>query len=333
MKIITTEEHLAGAPISRYLARYAAEDAPYGPLSRVKGRPLAPDPVLLHDLDQRRLEDMDRHGITMQILSCPVKAQLLPPGEAPAIVRETNDYVWAAVTRHPDRYGAFALLPWSAPEEAVKEAQRVKAMGYHGVVLVGRASGGPDFLDAPCFRPILEACEGLKLPLYLHPGAPLRAVQEPYYGGLGEEVSARLSMHGWGWHNEAGVQVLRVILSGTLDRFPGLRLIAGHWGEMVPFFLSRLDQSLPQEVTGLSRTITDTFRAQVYVTPSGMFDLPQLNFCLAVLGADRILHSVDFPFVGNQGARDFLRNAPISQRDRERIAHENAEDLFGLPRT
>ena len=121
MRIITTEEHLAGTPIHRHLAKYAAEDAPYGAMARIKGRPFDPDPVLFTDLDQR-IRDLDRHGITMQILSCPVKSQLLPPGEAPALVRETNDYVWAAVQRHPDRYGAFALLPWSAPAEAVSQA-------------------------------------------------------------------------------------------------------------------------------------------------------------------------------------------------------------------
>ena len=92
MRIITTEEHLAGTPIHRHLAKYAAEDAPYGAMARIKGRPFDPDPVLFTDLDQR-IRDLDRHGITMQILSCPVKSQLLPPGEAPALVRETNDYV------------------------------------------------------------------------------------------------------------------------------------------------------------------------------------------------------------------------------------------------
>lgn len=329
MRIITTEEHLAGTPIHRHLAKYAAEDAPYGAMARIKGRPFDPDPVLFADLDQR-IRDLDRHGITMQILSCPVKSQLLPPGEAPALVRETNDYVWAAVQRHPDRYGAFALLPWSAPAEAVKETQRIKGLGYHGVVLVGRASRDSEFLDHRRFWPILEACEALNLPVFVHPGAPLKAVQEPYYGGLGEEVSARLSMHGWGWHNEAGVQILRTILAGVFDRFPRLRLIAGHWGEMLPFFLSRLDQSLPRAVTGLDRTITETFRENVYVTPSGMFDYPQLKFCLEVLGAGRILHAADCPFLSNEGVRAFVEQAPIPQEEKEKIAFRNAEALFGL---
>lgn len=115
MRIITIEEHLAGAPINRHLAKYSAEDAPYTALAHAKGRPYEADPELFGDLDKRRIEDMDKHGITMQILSCPAKSQLLPTEEAPAIVSETNDYIAEAVKKHPDRYGAFAVLPWSNP--------------------------------------------------------------------------------------------------------------------------------------------------------------------------------------------------------------------------
>ena len=330
MRIITIEEHLAGAPINQHLAEYAAEDAPYTAMAHGKGRPYEEDPQLFADLEHRRIEDMNQYGIDMQVLSCPAKSQLLAAGEAPVIVSETNDYIADVVKKHPDRYGAFALLPWSNPEEAAKEAQRVKVMGFQGILLAGRASKGNAFLDDQQFLPILEACESLELPIYVHPGAPLKAVQEPYYGGLGDELSARLSLHGWGWHNEAGIQVLRTILAGRFEQFPKLQLIAGHWGEMVPFYLSRLDQSLTQAVTKLERTITDTFKQNVYVTPSGIFDYPQLKFCVEVLGADRIIHAVDCPFISNEGARLFIENAPISDDEKEMIAHGNAERLMKL---
>lgn len=153
----------------------------------------------------------------MQILSCPVKSQLLQKKDAPSIVSETNDYIAEVVKKHPDRYGAFALLPWSAPKEAAKEVERVKKMGFQGILLAGRASSGEEFLDDKYYLPILEACESNSLPIYVHPAAPLNAVQKPYYGGLGAEVSARLSLHGWGWHNEAGIQVLRTILAGRFE--------------------------------------------------------------------------------------------------------------------
>lgn len=330
MKIITIEEHLAGAPINQYLEKYAQKDAPYTAMAHGKGRPYDADPELFGDLDKCRIADMDKYGITMQILSCPAKSQLLTKREAPAIVRETNDYIAQVVGRHPNRYGAFALLPWSAPKEAAKEAERIKTIGFQGILLAGRASAGNEFLDDKQFLPILDACEALGLPIYVHPGAPLKAVQEPYYGGLGGEVSARLSLHGWGWHNEAGIQVLRTILAGRLEQFPKLQLILGHWGEMLPFFLSRIDQSMPQSVTKLERTVTETFQQNVYVTPSGIFDYPQLKFCVEVVGANRIIHSVDCPFISNEGAKPFIEHAPISDDEKEQIAHRNAEFLFGL---
>lgn len=330
MKIITIEEHLAGAPINAHLAKYSFKDAPYTVLAHRKGRPYEADPELFGDMDKRRIEDMDKYGITKQILSCPSKSQLLPAREAAPIVAETNDYIADVVKLHPDRYGAFALLPWSAPRDAVKELERVKKMGFQGILLAGRASAKTAFLDDKGFVPVLEACEALELPIYIHPGAPLKSVQEPYYGGLGGEVSARLSLHGWGWHNEAGIQILRTILAGRFDQFPKLQLIAGHWGEMLPFFLSRLDQSMPQAVTKLERTITETFRQNVYVTPSGIFDYPQLKFCVEVLGADRIIHSVDCPFISNEGALPFIENAPLSAAEKELIAYRNAERLFSF---
>ena len=330
MKIITIEEHLAGAPINEHLAKYSAIDAPYTAMAHEKGRPYEADPELFGDLDHCRIKDMNQHGITMQILSCPVKSQLLLSEEASGIVSESNDYIAQVVAKHPDRYGAFTLLPWSNPSEAVKEVERVKSLGFQGIILAGRATAGNEFLDDKQFIPILEACAALDLPIYVHPGAPLKSVQEPYYGGLGDEISARLSLHGWGWHNEAGIQVLRTILAGRFDQFPKLQLIAGHWGEMLPFFLSRIDQSMPQNVTKLERTVMETFKQNVYVTPSGIFDYPQLKFCVEVLGADRIIHSVDCPFISNEGAKPFIENAPISDDEKEKIAYKNAEHLFGL---
>jgi len=121
-----------------------------------------------------------------------------------------------------------------------------------------------------------------------------------------------------------------MILSGSFERFPKLQVISGHWGEFVPFFLFRLDQALPRDVTGLSKSITETYREHVYVSPSGIFDMPQLSFAMDMLGAERILYSVDFPLIGNEGAREFLENAPISDADKEKIAYRNAAELLKL---
>lgn len=331
MRIITIEEHVPGAALSKAVQKYAAADAPYSAIAGGKDLPYFPDAELFADVGEKRIADMDAAGIDMQILSVATQPQFLPPEEAGPIVRDANDELAADISRHPDRFAGFAALPWSDPEAAAKELERaVEKLGFKGAILSGRASAGTEFLDDLRFTPVLEAAAALGAPIYIHPAPPMRQVQQVYYAGLGDQLSARLSLYGWGWHNEAGVQVLRMILSGAFERIPKLQLIAGHWGEMVPFFLSRLDQALPQKVTKLQRTITETFKENVYITPSGIFDAPQLQFACQVLGADRIIHSVDFPFISNDGAKSFLENAPISDEDKEKIAHQNAEKLFGV---
>lgn len=331
MKIITTEEHALIPELNKAVQKYAAADAPYYGTGLGPGMPYFPDFAMYADVAEKRLADMDVCGIDMQVLSCPIQTQLLPAGEAVPAVADGNDYLAALIARHPDRFAGFAVLPWADPEAAAKELERsVTQLGYKGAVLSGRASSAEKFLDEKMYYPILEAAEALQVPIYMHPAAPMLKVQKAYYAGLDDVVSARLSLFGWGWHHEVGVQIVRMILAGVFDRFPKLQLLAGHWGEMIPFFLSRLDQALPQSVTKLERTITETFKENVYVTPSGIFDYPQLKFCMEVLGTDRIIHSVDFPFIGNEGGRAFIEDAPISQEDKEKIAHLNAEKLFNL---
>lgn len=330
MRIITVEEHTISPALNKALAKYGRGGAPYQEMAHAKGYPYDADPVLFADMGEKRIADMDAAGIAMQVVSCPVQPQQLPPEIAVSAVREANDELADAIRKHPDRFAGFCALPWPDPEAAAKELERAAKLGYRGVLIGGRAIVEGGFLDDPRFTPVLEAAEALDMPIYVHPGAPMDAVQKAYYAGLDDLVSARLSLFGWGWHHEAGIQVLRMILSGVFDRFPKLQVISGHWGEMVPFFLSRLDQALPQKATHLERTITETYRQHVYVTPSGIFDEPQLKFCAEVLGADRIIHSVDFPFIENQGARSFLENASIGAADKELIAHGNAERLLRL---
>jgi hypothetical protein len=121
-------------------------------------------------------------------------------------------------------------------------------------------SPGETFLDDSKYTPVLKKLNDLRVPIFLHPGPPLPQVQQPYYGGLKPEVSDQFSLAGWGWHNEAGIHVLRMILAGVFERFPQLQVISGHRGEMVPFYLQRLDDTMPPKVTGLTATIYETAR-------------------------------------------------------------------------
>jgi uncharacterized protein len=344
LKIICLEEHVADRDLTEAVRAYAAADAPYSSgLGSVLEEDLSGAPRDRPRLQgprraelaagapiAQRLQDMDRDQIDMQVLSSTRMIQLVPQGEAADLACEANDRLARIVGRHPGRFAAFATLPWQDAEAAVRELDRaVSELGFVGSLLAGR-SCATALIDHPSYAPILAKSEALQAPLYIHPGPPFMDVQRMYYAGFNAEASARLSLYGWGWHNEAGIQIIRLILSGALDRHPGLRIITGHWGEMVPFFLQRLDEALPPAATGLKRSISQTYRDQVYVTPSGMLSLPHFQFIRAVVGIDRILFSVDYPYLTMAGARAWLEALPVSESERAAIAHGNAERLMRL---
>ncbi|NVM76349.1 hypothetical protein FHW83_002144 [Duganella sp. SG902] len=343
MKLICVEEHVLDAATGAATQPLLRAEAPYlsdwgsrvidGQRVADTSRPhvLAPAESARKALDMgaSRLADMDAAGIDMQVLSYGGFAQLLPAARAIDLCRAANDRLAQAAQAHPTRFGGFAALPWQAPEAAARELERaVQVLGLKGALINGRP--GDTFLDDPRHAPVLAAFDALGVPLYVHPGLPLPAVQAPYYGGFDKELSARLAMFGWGWHNEAGVQVVRMMLAGLFDRYPRLQVISGHWGGMVPFFLQRLEDAIPQEASGLRRPIVQTYREHVHVSPSGMLTLPHFQFIHALMGADRILYSIDYPYQSLDGARAFLDGLPVSAADKALVAHGNAERLLGL---
>jgi len=342
LKIICIEEHAINPAIGRAAAPALQCEAPYVALSGTERAASAPrNPYrpslvamqkvgpLAADFRDTRIAAMDEQAIQVQIVSWSSPLQMVPADEAVALARAANEALGKAVAENPSRLGGFAALPWQDPQAAADELSRsVTELGLKGALILGRPGDG--FLDDPRYLPVLERLNALKLPLYVHPFVPVPAVQQAYYGGFDAEVTAQLSLAGWGWHHEAGIQIIRLILAGVFDRFPDLRIISGHWGEMVPFFLARLDDMLPISVTGLSRSISETYRSQVWVTPSGMFDRPHFEFIHQVLGADRIMWSVDYPYLTMDGTRAFIEALPVSDKDREKIAFRNAEQLLGL---
>ncbi len=343
MKLICVEEHVLDPAIGGSTQSLVRSQAPYLPDwgSRVVDGKQVADPSRPHviapsesarkamDMGEARLADMDAADVSMQVLSYGGFPQLLPASQAIDLNRAANDRLAHATQAHPLRFAGFATLPWQAPEAAARELERgVKELGLKGALINGRP--GDTFLDDPRYEPILAAFGELNIPLYVHPGLPLAAVQAPYYGGFDRELSARLAMFAWGWHNEAGIQVVRMLLSGVFDRYPGLQVISGHWGEMVPFFLQRLEDSIPQEASGLKRPIVQTYREHVYVSPSGMLTLPHFQFIHTLMGTERILYSIDYPYQSLDGARAFIERLPISDPDKALIAHGNAERLLGL---
>jgi uncharacterized protein len=295
------------------------------------GRSRSPELMArLEDLGNARIADLDAAGIDVQVLSLNAPGvQQLEPAVAVPLVREENDRLAEAVRRHPDRLAGLVSLPTTDPAAAVAELERgIRELGFKGVAINGHTQGR--FLDDRFFWPILERAEALGAPVYLHPTPPPRPVVDAYYAGFSPPVSGMLSTAAWGWHIETGLHVLRMILGGVFDRFPGLRLIIGHMGEALPFMLARTTRQLPPGMTGLPRTVAEYVREHVWITTSGFFTTPPLLNALLELGSDRILFAIDYPYSTNRQGRAFLDELPISPSDLERIAHGNADRLLRL---
>jgi predicted TIM-barrel fold metal-dependent hydrolase len=247
------------------------------------------------------------------------------------LARAYNDARAEACARHPTRYRGFAHLPMLAPEAAADELERaVKHLGFHGVLVNGATDGR--FLDDPAFEPILARAEALDLPIYLHPGIPTLAVRNAYYDGLPGNFSFSMALSTWGWHADTAIHTLRLVLSGALDRHPGLKIVIGHMGEALPFMLDRIDATTAAEAkVRLKRSVRQTILDQVWITTSGFFTIVPFMAALMSFGVDRIMFSVDYPFASNARARAFLDELPVSPADRAKIAHGNADRLLRLP--
>ncbi len=331
MRIIAIEEHFNIPAISSRIPReaVAARGWPAPENSTPTNQRAS---KLLPELGEERLRSMDESGITMQVLSVAGPgAELLPEPEAVQFARDYNDAMAETVSKNPDRFAGFAHLPVAAPGAAAQELQRaVEQLGFRGAMINGMTDNL--FLDHPRFAPILEKAEQLEVPLYLHPAFPPPAVQELYYRNLPPIVASSLASAGFGWHAEVAIHILRLIVSGTLDRFPRLQLIIGHMGETLPFMMARSESVLSQEATRSERTISEVLRSQVSITTSGFFTLPPLMNAIETFGTERIIFSVDYPFAENKKGRAFLDELPMQPADIERIAHGNADRLLKLGR-
>ena len=323
MRIIGLEEHFVTADV---LEAWRALDPQWRDLALKlssegeTGRRLA-------ELGDERLDAMEDAGLDVQVMSLTTPGvQNLAPGDAVALQSASNDLLAETVRAHPDRLQGLATLATPAPDEAARELERaVTRLGLNGAMLFGHTRERN--LDCPDFWPIFEAAAALKAPLYLHPQSPPPTVRAAYYSGFGDSVDAAFATHGIGWHYDTGVQLLRLILSGVFDRFPDLQVIVGHWGEVVLFYLERIEQLA--RAAKLARPISEYVRSNVLVTPGGIFSQRYLRWTTEVVGVDRILFATDYPFelAPEGGARRFLEEADLSNADREKIASGNWELL------
>jgi predicted TIM-barrel fold metal-dependent hydrolase len=326
MRIVTLEEHISFPEMAGKIPKEALGG--FGQSAAMQR--IAPK---LADITGERLNSMDANGITVQVLSVDSSgANLLNSQEGPAFASEYNDLIAERIAGFENRFTAFAHLPMTAPMAAADELERtVKEHHFRGAMIRGLTQD--QFLDQPEFAPIFERAEKLDVPIYLHPGLPPKGIADIYYSGLPNHsgMAEALACYGWGWHSETALHVLRLLFSGIFDKYPKLKLIIGHMGEMLPMIMARSEKAFKPGNGGANqRTLTDTFRDQVYITTSGFFTQPPLKIALDTFGTDNIMFSVDYPFSTNEMGIEFLNAIELPGEQVAKIAHGNADKLLNL---
>jgi 2,3-dihydroxybenzoate decarboxylase len=281
----------------------------------------------LYDIGEQRIASMDRHGIDVQVISLAAPGVQGEPQVATAIekAQRTNDTIAAVTHRYPTRFAGFACLPTQDPIAAADELERgVRQLGLKGALINGHTHG--HYLDEEAFYPLWERAEALDVPLYLHP-APAHKPWDLVAG------YPELAMAAWGWSAETGAHALRIVVGGVFDRFPGARMILGHMGETIPFYLSRIDSRMHDKLAqrGLKkRKPSEYIRQNIVITTSGVFDDNALTCAIKALGLPSVMFSVDYPYENDANASTWLASLPFTPSEVAAIAHGNAERILRL---
>lgn len=293
----------------------------------------------LLDITGKRLADMDATETEISVLSVvtPGLQGVADAAAATTLAREWNDYLAEAVVEHQDRLKVFAALPMRDPEAAAEELRRcVTELGFVGALINGYDDAGglePLYYDTPEYVPFWRAVAELAVPVYVHPRT-IPADRVTTYAPLPELRAAA-----WGWHVETGEHMLRLILSGLFDEVPNLRIVIGHMGELFVWWAWRTDCRLQlghfRDPGGGGRgrnekSVTHYLRNNFWVTTSGWFETPGLLHTIAVVGTERVLYSVDYPFEAYRDASDWFESLDLDESDKRMIAYGNAAALLGL---
>ncbi len=281
----------------------------------------------LHDFGGIRIKEMDEAGIDIQVLSHGAPStQKLPAETAAALTRRVNDRLNAVVAANPQRFAAFASLPTAVPEAAADELERTAGLGFKGAMLHGLANGV--FLDDKRFWPIYARAEKLDLPIYLHPSLPNAEVTRIYYQDYVKDFPM-VARPAWGYTVETATLAIRLVLSGVFEKHPKLKIILGHLGETLPFLVWRIDQALARP-GNKALSFRDIFCKNFYITTSGNFSNPALLCCVMEMGIDHILFAVDWPFVMNPPATQWMETVPLCDEDKAKILSGNARRLLRM---
>ena len=338
IRIATEEAWATPSILKRYKSLLEAKPASWDPGFRslwgffLGAKPRATQLVArIQDLGAQRIADMDASGIARQIvfLTSP-GVQVFDASTGTSLARETNDELSENLKKHPDRYTGLAAIAPQEPRNAVKELQRaITKLGFKGAVVNSHTQG--EYLDDPKYWEIFEAAEALDVPIYLHPNTPPPRMIEPFLPrGLDGAI--------YGFAVETGLHLMRIVVGGVFDRFPKLRLVVGHLGEGLPFWLFRLDFMHRSMVASaryegakpLKKKPSDYLKENVWVTTSGMQWEPAILFCLSVLGPGRVMYAMDYPYQFVPEEVRVTDELPVSKKIRTMLYQTNAEKVFRL---
>ena len=285
----------------------------------------------IQDMGERRLADMDATGIDMQLLMLTSPGvQMFEPQEACALAASSNDQLAETIARHPTRFSGLAAFAPHAPHEAAKEIERsVQRLGLKGALVNSHTQGR--YMDDEFFYPIFEACEALDVPLYIHPNTPSPQMVEPF-------LSRCLDAAIFGFAAETGLHTLRLIVGGVFDRFPKLKIVLGHLGEGLPFWLYRIDfmhagivrSGRSPGAQPLQRKPSDYLRENFYYTTSGMPWAPAIRFVQEQMGHDRVMYAMDYPYQYVAEEVSAMDALPLTPEQKKMFFQTNAERIFRL---
>lgn len=314
-QIIALEEHYTDEELTSH---FPPEDA-------VRIPPIA---TRLADMGALRIKEMDEAGIDIQVLSHNAPAtQNIDPAIAVDLAKRVNDRLAEAVKAHPTRFAGFASLPTQDPKAAADELERtVTKLGFKGAMIHGLANG--QWLDDRKFWPLYERAQALDVPIYLHPSLPQKSVVEAYYKEYAKDHPMFIRA-AWGFTVESATQAIRLVLSGVFEQIPNVKFVLGHLGETLPYLLVRADESLSRN-PAMKTSFREQFCKHFYITTSGNFSTPALMCAISEMGVDRIMFSVDWPYITNKAGVDWMKTVPVSDDDKVKILGGNAKKLLKL---